>query len=421
MARTFERSTYLLLTGVTVGLLAGVFLDRLLGSDEWRLFQSVRRLARESFVEEVDDQQLFHDSLRGMIAGLDRHSRFYTPEQVAALDRETSGEFHGIGVVFRSSASVGQILFAYPDSPAERAGLGVGDRIVAIDGALLETMEPGELQDSMQGRTSLVLSIEGLDGAARQVTVHPESVVDPSVRHAELLDAARGVGYLAILSFSHRTASEFDAALARLDAEGLERLIIDLRGNPGGILEAAVAIANRFVAEGPLVLTETRAGTRIDVADPERATHVGLPLVLLVDENSASASEVLAGCLQDYGAAVLIGDPTYGKGTVQTLNRIEAKNVVVKLTTAVYYTPLLRRIERDGDHPGLTPDVQLSATATERRRVYRYLGRYTVPDESLAAIRTWEATLGEALLQTAPADQQLELALDLLTDALAAR
>lgn len=423
VTRSTDRGNYLFLVGVTVGLLLGVLVDRYFESEEWRLFQAVRNLVSETYVEEVEADELFLHSLEGMIGGLDRHSRLYVPEEVTRLDRETSGEFRGIGVVFRPPASEMRILFSYPDSPAARAGIGTGDQIVAANGREIASFEANELQNALQrGETgTLELVVADRHGTRREVSVIPEQVIDPSVRHAEVLDEEHKVGYLTILSFSNRTAGEFDEVMAHFEERGVERLIIDLRGNPGGILEAGVAIANRFVAEGPLVVTETRNGTRTDRADSSKARYVGMPVVLLVDENTASASEVLAGCLQDYGAAVIVGEETYGKGTVQTLSRIEKENLVIKLTTARYFTPLLRQLEREGEHRGLAPDIVFESTTRQRAEIYRHLARYSIPPSARPAIEELEAELEEELLPEAPDDPLLDFALDLLTDSLAKR
>jgi carboxyl-terminal processing protease len=310
-------------------------------------------------------------------------------------------------------------LFPFAGSPAALAGLSVGDTILEVDGRGLGTLGPGGLQAALNATDGEVqLAVRSLDGSERRLGVRPERIVDPTVRHARLLDAERGIGYLAIVSFSHKTPGEFDAAIADLQAGGgLQALVIDLRGNPGGILDAAARVANRFLDAGTIVSTLTRDGLHTTEADPDEARLHGLPLVLLVDGGSASSSEVLAGALQDHRVAVLVGEPTYGKGTVQTLTSFDGDRAVVKLTTAVYYTPAGRRIERIGEDArqhGLAPDVEIELLEDERLAVHRFLASYSPPAEVLPALEAWEASAGRELVQRPPADRQLAAAIDLV-------
>jgi carboxyl-terminal processing protease len=422
--RGLESGPLLFILGLLAGLLGALVTDRVtmsLSDRDIELVRAVRNLALEDFVDEVQSDQLIDDALRGMMEGLDRYSRFYGPAEVAQINRETTGEFRGIGVVFRRPTTDGQVLFPFPGSPADRAGLRVGDTFLTIQDREVAGMEPGELQRTIQeaGGAALALTVEGLDGVRRDLTLVPERVLDPTVRHARMLDD--GLGYLAILSFSHRTPEEFDDAVTFLDAQGMEKLVVDLRFNPGGILDAAVRVANRFVEEGAIVATRTRTDLEITNADPEEALYAGLPLVLLVDEDSASASEVFAGALQDHCAAAIVGDSTYGKGTVQTLRQFSGDRGIVKLTTATYYTPSMRSIERDdgeedgGNGAGIAPDHRLDLDHEERRAVFAFLQTYSPPPSLRAEIEAWEEREGVDLLTAHPPDGQLDLAVSLLS------
>ena len=401
-----------LLAALAVERVARFFLDR-----DIELVRAVRDLALEEFVREVPEDRLIDNALGGMLRGLDDYSHYYGPEELASLDRETSGEFLGIGVVFRSG-EVGRVLFPYPGSPAEKAGLRVGDRIVSAEGKPVARNE--ELQGVLHGEESEVrLGVESLEGDQREVRLHPDVVLDPTVRHARMLDPTRGIGYVYIRSFSRRTSDEFDEAIAGLQRHGLRALVLDLRLDPGGILDAALKIANRFVASGALLAQRTRTETHVTEADPARATLAGLPLVVLLDPLSASASEVLAAALQDHAVAVLVGEPSYGKGTVQTLRPIGRERAVVKITTANYCSPSLRRIEHeDGDpaHGGIAPDVWVPLSPAERTEVKRFLWGYSPPEGALAALHGWEEREGLHLIDAPPTDRQLEAALALLAD-----
>jgi carboxyl-terminal processing protease len=410
----------LFVLGLAVGLLFAWVVDRAAKAwldDDLELVRAVRDLALDEFVSAVDSSELTEGALRGMLAGLDRYSRYYDSAETAGLDRETTGEFRGIGVVFRSGEP-GRVLFPYPGSPAHRSGVAVGDRILAVDGHPLTGLGPAELQSLLHAsQGELVLDLERLDGSRIELAVEPGVVLDPTVRHARMQDAERGIGYLAILAFSHRTPREFDESVEELAQRGLRSLIVDLRSNPGGILEAAVQVANRFLDQGTIVTTRMRDETRVTEALPAEAKLKDLPLVLLVDENSASASEVLAGALQDHCAAVLVGEPTYGKGTVQTLKRITRERGVVKLTTAFYSTPSGRRIEHDDAdslNSGIAPDLLVALGDEEKQAIQRFLFSYPPPEAALPALREWETREQVRLIEEPPEDRQLDSALALL-------
>lgn len=407
--------------GLALGLVAALATERLTRhflDRDLEIFRTVRDLTLEEFVGETRPGELVDDALGGMLAGLDPFSHYYPAEELAGLERETSGEFLGIGVVFREGEP-GRILFPYPDSPAERAGLRVGDRIKSAGGKVLEELGSDELLAELRRSPDEVrLEVEDLAGELREVRLDPEIVLDPTVRHARMLAAEQGIGYVAVRAFSHRTPEEFDQALATLRAQSLRALVLDLRANPGGILDAAVTLANRFIASGALVATRARSGTRITEASAEAAELAGLPLVVLIDGYSASASEVLAAALQDHAAAALVGEPSYGKGSVQTLKRIDEDRAIVKLTTAYYLSPSLRRIEhidQDASRSGIAPDLVVPLARAERDALYRYLHSYSPPDEALASLRAWEERDATRLIREPPPDRQLEAAVALLT------
>ncbi len=385
--------------------------------------ESVSEFVRSSYVRDVTERDLTIDALRGMVSGLDAYSQFYASQaELDHLGRETSGRYLGLGVVFATPVSDYRVLFAVSGSPGERAGLQPGDRILSIDDTDLAQTEPGELQRIVGQRPAreLHLRVQGLDSAARDVRLTPEELVDPTVRHARMLDESRGIGYLAITGFSRQTPGEFDAALRAWlgaeprwsDASPLRGLIVDLRGNLGGVLASAVALANRFIDRGLIVSREGRAGREEHTAQEEAATLVGLPLVILQDIDSASASEVLAGALQDHRKAVLVGMPSFGKGVVQSIRQFE--DAAVRLTTAYYYTPAKRNLERSVENAwetGLLPDLQIALDKEEQQAVRAFLQRYSPPPAALGAIRAWEARESRRLLPQHPPDAQLEAAL----------
>ncbi len=381
-------------------------------------FRSVRDWTRESYVRPIGDEELLDDALRGMAGGLDTWSRWYDPSELARLDRETDGRFHGLGVSMRAPASEGRVLFPLAGGPAEIAGIRPGDRIVRVEGrawsdigqegfrAIVSTPEPREVE----------LAVVGFDGAERTVHVETASVVEPTVRHERLLDATRRIGYVALRAFSAESPHELDLAIERLSHGRLAGLVLDLRGNPGGTLNAAVQIAARFVPEGEIVRTIGRHERTTHTATRDGARWTGIHLVCLIDDGSASAAEVLAGALQDHRAAVLVGLPTYGKGVVQTIHRLSDGSGAIKVTTSRYETPAGQRIDRtpEGESHGLVPDVLVEIDADTQRSIHEFLQRASPPEAWRETLEEWERVEGIPVLPVPPNDPQLDVALDLL-------
>ena len=384
------------------------------------LYRRVRDFVSTSYVREIDALELQDRALRGMIESLDPYSRYYDHTEVAGLSRETTGVYPGIGVAFAPIEPPGQILFPLPNSPAEDAGLSVGDRIVSANGRDLVDLSLEELGEVIRKAAregqELLLEVESRRGGRRSLRVKPDEVVDPTVRHARLLEGDPAVGYLAITSFSRLTTTEFDEAVRSLGGTQLAGLVVDVRGNLGGVLDTAVEIANRFVSEGVLVTHEGREETVTFEADSREAHLAGLPLVVLVDGESASASEVFAAALQEHRAAVVVGSPTYGKGLVQKVRGFGRDLAVVKLTSSYYFTPSHRNLERTVDeawNSGIQPDLDVELTEPETRLLHAHLASYGPPPGALAELRKWEAESGASLVRTHPPDAQLEAALAL--------
>ena len=384
-----------------------------------RRYRETRNFILSSYVVPLDADTVADLALRGMVESLDEYSRYYDRQAIAALSRDTSGVYRGLGVVFAPIDPVGQVLFALPDSPADLAGIGVGDRLLRAEGEEVASLDMPDLRSilSEDRPDPLQLRVLDADGSERDVEVLTRELVDPTVRHARLLDPERGIGYLAITSFSQKTPSEFDAAVEILRERGLRGLIVDVRGNLGGVLQASVEIANRFLSEGLIVSHEGREETAVFEADPEQAWYEGLPLVILVDGDSASASEVFAAALGEHRVAVTVGSPTYGKGMVQQVRALNDEQGVIKLTTSYYYTPSHRNIERTVEEAwdwGLWPDLEVELTPLETAEIHAHLGTYSPPAESVDALRAWEARLGIDLVRPHPADAQLDAAVALL-------
>jgi carboxyl-terminal processing protease len=312
---------------------------------------------RNGYVDELKEKELVQAAVEGMVARLDPHSMILRPEAFRAMRDETSGEFDGVGLEVTQVGERLVVVAPLADSPAERAGIQPGDRIVSIDGAPAKEMSLGEATRRMKGAagTTVAVGIER-DGlpAPRTITIVRDHVRTSSVDW-RVLDAGSGTAYVRIRSFQDRTDREVRQALdgARKQLGGpIQGLVLDLRNNPGGLLDQAVRVADRFLARGVIVTTEAR-GREPEVEEAhEKDTESGYPLVVLVNRGSASASEIVAGALQDHGRAVLVGTRTFGKGSVQTVLELEDGSAL-KLTVARYFTPKHRSIQERG----IVPDV----------------------------------------------------------------
>lgn len=381
----------------------------------------VRDLVLDTYHRELDRQELLEGALRGMVDELDPFSGYATGAEMARAERESGGTYVGIGVRLHRGPPDPQVLYALSDSPAARAGIRPGDRIRSIDGRAAREYERADLEARFGLAQPLELELEDLSGARRVVRFEPGAVPEASVHRVRRLDAEHAIGYASIASFTRRTPDELDAALEQLDRDGLRGLVLDLRGNGGGVLESAVRIANRFLGSGVIVRTERRGELASEQrADPDHARWLGLPLVVLVDRGSASASEVLAGALQDHRAAVIVGEPTYGKGAVQTLTEIGRHEGLLRLTTAHYRTPAGRLFSRAAPRNGapapggLAPDLELGSSDEERRALRDWLAASDPPAEALAELRAWERASGLELERHPPPDAVLARALELL-------
>ncbi|MGL4460819.1 MAG: S41 family peptidase, partial [Planctomycetia bacterium] len=292
--------------------------------------------------------------------GLDPYSAHLTPNRLRDLYAMIDGNFVGLGVEVRGADAGLSIENVLPESPAEEAGLKAGDVIVQVDGASLRGMTPEEAANKLQGREGTVVRmvVERVDGAVRLLNAVRREVVVHSVVNVQMVDRASGVGYFKLTSFQKQTATEVEQAVERLVGQGMRSLLIDLRGNPGGLLDVAVQTANIFVDQGVIVSTQGRSWGQSWSHRALQRPVWKFPLILLVDGDSASASEILAGALQDLGRAKVVGTRTYGKGSVQSIFPLNGAGAGLRLTTAHFFSPTGRPYERRG----VTPDVTVLRT-----------------------------------------------------------
>tara|TARA_R110001599_G_scaffold353526_1_gene593562 strand:+ start:615 stop:1931 length:1317 start_codon:yes stop_codon:yes gene_type:complete len=366
--------------------------------EDIQTFAEVFERIKRAYVEEVDDRTLLRNAMRGMLNELDPHSAYLDEEEYQSLRESTQGEFGGIGIEVGTENGQLMVITPIDDTPASRAGLQSRDLIIAIDGTPTDGMSLQEAVTLMRGDPETDIRISVLrsgEDTPREFVLTREIIRSESVKH-ELLES--GYGYLRISQFQSRTPEQAREALEQMSQEQpLEGLILDLRNNPGGVLQAAVGIADLFLDEGLIVYTEGRlSDTEMSFSATPTTPAGDVPLVVLINGGSASAAEIVAGALQDQRRGVIMGTDSFGKGSVQQIMPL-GNGEGLKLTTALYYTPNGRSIQAQG----IEPDVDVVR------------GRLEVA-ESRREIR--EADLeGHLSAQQAPRDRQ-EMAERLLND-----
>lgn len=289
--------------------------------------------------------------------GLDHYSAFLTPDQLRDIYSQIEGNFVGLGVELKADHGALLIVHVIPRSPAEKAGIHDGDRIIAVDGQAtqsLSTDEAASLLTGTEGSTCRV-TVVSPGQAQRDLNVRRESVDVPSLENVKILDPATGVAYVKIPAFQKTTPADMENALWDLHKQGMRSLIIDLRGNPGGLLTAAVELADKFIADGGIVSTRGRSEPENFSYRAHRPGTWRVPLVVLIDGDSASASEIFAGAIKDSGRGKIIGVRSYGKGSVQGIFPLGKNGAGARLTTAKFFSPLGHPIA----NVGITPDIDV--------------------------------------------------------------
>ncbi|MGQ9478121.1 MAG: S41 family peptidase [Candidatus Bipolaricaulia bacterium] len=319
------------------------------------LFQAYERIkANFYYTERLHERELLYGAIRGLVEGLDDpYSRFLTPEEYQRFNSiDLEGEFIGIGVQIAIRDGRVVVIAPLAGSPAERAGVRAGDIILEIDGRSTEGLTLDEAVALLRGEsgTPVTLKVQHLDGAIEEVTIIREVIViDPVDYRLE----EEGIGYIRLVTFNRKTEREFDQALGDLLAAGIGGLILDLRSNPGGLLDEAIAVASRFIDEGAILKSTDRYTTRTYLTQGNNLPN--LPVAVLIDRGTASAAEILAGAIQDHQMGILVGEPTFGKGLIQTPFTLSDGSAVI-ITTAEYTTPNGHRVQ----DLGLVPDIPVS-------------------------------------------------------------
>ncbi len=327
-----------------------------------KLFGDVFERVRADYVEEVSDQELIESAIRGMLASLDPHSSYLDPKSFQDMRVQTKGEFGGLGIEVTMENGLVKVVSPIDDTPAFRAGVQAGDLISHLDGEPVLGLTLAEAVEKMRGpvNTDLVLTLRRPNREPFDVTITRAVITVQSVR-SRLED---DVGYLRLTAFNEQTSPGLEQAMNRLSeqAEGsLKGYVLDLRNNPGGLLDQAIAVSDAFLNAGEIVSTRGRHpddAQRYNAREGDLAN--GLPIIVLINGGSASASEIVAGALQDHGRAVIMGTRSFGKGSVQTIIPLSGSGAM-RLTTSRYYTPSGRSIQATG----IEPDIEVEQARLE--------------------------------------------------------
>ncbi|MEE8110573.1 MAG: S41 family peptidase [bacterium] len=326
--------------------------------EELKTFAEVLSRLKENYVEKVKDRDLIYGAIRGMLQTLDPHTSFMSPELFRETQVETRGKFGGLGIEITTRDGVLTVVSPIDGTPADRAGIKAGDRIVRVDGKSTKEMTLFDAVRKLRGKPGSKVTISVLREGwkeAKDFTIVREVIRIRSVSHRKLDD---GLGYLRIRTFSQETGREVKKGLDALGGDSLKGLVLDLRNNPGGLLQEAVTVTDQFVGEGSLLVYTKGRDSAQNIRFHSRGdnAHLKFPMVVLVNGGSASASEIVSGALQDMGRAVIVGTLTFGKGSVQTIFTM-SDGSGLRLTTGRYYTPSGRQIQGRG----ITPDVVVEA------------------------------------------------------------
>ncbi len=336
--------------------------------DELRTFSEVFGKVKADYVENIEDKQLLDNAIRGMLTGLDPHSAYLNQDDFKELQVGTTGEFGGLGIEVSMEDGFVKVVAPIDDTPAQRAGVQAGDLIIRLDETPVKGMALGDAVKLMRGKpgTDIILTIvrEGTQKPLK-LTLTRDVIKVRSVK-SRMLEP--GYGYVRISNFQTHTGEDLIKAVSELKkaSDGQIRgLVLDLRNNPGGVLGAAVAVSDAFLEDGLIVYTEGRASDAKlrFTATPEDILKRA-PMIVLINGGSASASEIVAGALQDHGRAIIMGNRSFGKGSVQTIFPM-SNNTAVKLTTARYFTPSGRSIQAEGIEPDIALETLTLAKAEE--------------------------------------------------------
>jgi len=388
--------------------------------EDLKVFTDVLGLLQKEYVEETKSKDLVYGAIKGMLETLDPHSAFMPPNMYKEMQEETKGRFEGLGIEITMKEGVLTVVSPIEDTPAFKAGIQAGDQILKIDGELTKTLTLMESVKRMRGpkgsKVTLTIMREGFP-KPREFTLIRDVIPIRSVRY-EVLE--KQYGYVRLSQFQEKTDSEFQKAVKALEEEtkgGLKGLVLDLRNNPGGLLDQAVKVSDHFIESGVIVSIEGRREEHKMKfnAHPQEDNLKRYPLVVLVNGGSASGAEIVAGAIQDHGRGIILGTQTFGKGSVQTIFSLKDGSGL-RLTTARYYTPGGRSIQAKG----IVPDIIVKPlpldeekTAPQKQPTEKDLERHLIDSKEKEKPKV-EVKEKEKEKEKKPVDNQLERALELL-------
>ncbi len=384
------------------------------GLDQLKIMIDVMAKIQDDYVEETQPKELIINALYGMVNTLDEFSEFINIKNTKRIKEETRGEFGGLGIRLIGKEGELFVVTPLPNSPAYKAGIEPGDEIIQINDKLVKDISSADAIDMMRGLVGekVTLVIKRKNAKGKEITkkfTMKKSRIIPQVVYPKMLE--NKIAYVYLEDFSGHTISDFKTSLEDLKKQGMESLILDLRFNPGGTLDSAIDLAKMFIGENKLIVyTKGRKEAYFkEYKSGDKAPYPDLPIILLVNENSASGSEIVAGALQDHKRALLIGARTFGKGSVQQITTLEDGSAL-KLTVAKYYTPSGRMIHRDfkkkgpNTTGGIVPDIVINSDlATAKAAVLQRTTMIYSPSKKTATIEGKEIK-----------DEQLNRAVELL-------
>lgn len=377
------------------------------------LFADAVSIVRSDYVDEVDAKKLVYGALKGMLVSLDDYSQFMEADEYKEIRQETKGEFGGIGIELNMRDGMLTIIAPMSGSPAEKAGVMAGDRIVKVDGRITKKMTLDDAVKALRGEPGTFANISlwrEKQGTILDLSIKRDIIKVESIRKAMILEDR--IGYVKLVEFQEHTPRDLENALTRLMKEGMDSLILDLRNNPGGLLDIAVDVSEQFLPRDSIIVsTKARvAGQNIEFKSKGIVPHADFPLVVLINQGSASASEIVAGAIQDNKRGIIVGMKSYGKGSVQTVLPLKDGSAL-RLTTASYFTPSGKSIRGEG----IIPDVVVEQTQCAEEPKGKKADIFekveaTAPDKTDAK----QDEKGLEAKQAREADNQLSRAMDIL-------
>ena len=377
----------LLILGLTVG--SGICAQPKSEKDdiykEIEIFSDAVSLVRSEYVEETKSKDIVYGALRGMLASLDPYSQFLDPDTYREMKVDTSGKFGGLGIEISIKDNLLTVITPIADTPADKAGLKAGDRIVKIDGESTKDVTLIEAVKKLRGEPGSKVELTVLREKERRIldiTVTRGIIEIKSIKESKILE--NNIGYIKLVEFQENTPEDLNKALKKLEKEGMDSLILDLRNNPGGLLDVAAKVADKFLEEGKMIVYTKgrRKSQNMEFRAHSRGTYASQPLVVLVNEGSASASEIVAGAMQDNDRGIILGKKSFGKASVQTVMPL-GDGSALRLTTAKYFTPSGRSIMGEGIIPDIVVEEEAYKPLENKKseNIFEKLKEYAIPKD----------------------------------------